>query len=66
MIYLTGSRSYKPFGPRSWIKDSWLTSMNSIWKRETKAETSNLKLPVAAHLNLFQVYSVTSQEFSRF
>lgn len=26
---------HKPLGPKSWMKDNWLTSINSIWKRET-------------------------------
>lgn len=26
--------AHSPLGPRSWMKDSWLTSMNSIWGKD--------------------------------
>lgn len=26
--------TYMPFGPRSWMNDSWLTPTNSIWERK--------------------------------
>lgn len=30
------SSTHMPFGPRSWMNDSWLTPMNSIWGKRKR------------------------------
>lgn len=58
----TVSCSYRPFGPRSWMKDNWLTSMNSICRRN---QTNMFIYPVTVNKTLYYPEIVDKELSSR-